>query len=107
MEKYFEIFSSVDAVLDIFAYQPVILSKKLPDEQMNYYRNYMKQLFQTLMTKKRFAQIRIPTAANAKESGLNADEFIRRMEAAYDVSYDQMALEMESDKFLFDQADSM
>lgn len=75
-EKYFEIFSSVDAVLDIFAYQPVVLSRQLPDQQMNYYRNYMKQLFQKLMTKKRFAQIRIPTAANAKESGLNADEFI-------------------------------
>ena len=106
-EKYFELFSSVDAVLDIFAYQPVILSKKLPDEQMNYYRNYMKQFFQTLMTKERFVQIRIPTVANANESGLSADDFIERMEAAYDVSYDQMALEMERDKVLFDQADKI
>ena len=106
-EEYFKLFEGVDAVLDIFAYQPVILGKDLPDQQMNYYKNYMKHLFQTLMTKKRFAQIRIPTAANAEESGLAEDEFIERMEAAYGISYDQMAIEMERDKFLFDQADQI
>lgn len=89
-DKYFSILEQVDAVLDVFSYQPVILGEKLPDEQMNLYRAYVGRLFQTLMTKKRFTQIRIPTKENAMESNLDAEEFITRMELAYDINYEQL-----------------
>ena len=54
---------------------------------MELYRRYISQLFEKLVTCRRFAQIRIPTEANAAESGLDPQEYIRRMDRAYDVDY--------------------
>ena len=80
-------FSKFDAVLDVFAYRPVILGAEMDEDKFELYRNYMAQLFSKLMNCKRFTQIRIPTAANAEESGLSPQEYIRRMESAYDIDY--------------------
>lgn len=55
---------------------------------MELYRRYISQLFEKLVTCRRFAQIRIPTEANAAESGLDPQDYIRRMDRAYDVDYD-------------------
>ena len=55
--------------------------------QTELYRRYISQLFEKLVTCRRFAQIRIPTEANAAESGLDPQEYIRRMDRAYDVDY--------------------
>ncbi|MBO4306497.1 MAG: aminopeptidase [Clostridia bacterium] len=92
-DKYFELFSKFDAVLDIFAYQPVILGYKLDDGHMELYRKYVSRLFYKLMGCKRFTQIRIPTKANAAESNLEPDDYIRRMERAYDINYEKLAAE--------------
>jgi leucyl aminopeptidase (aminopeptidase T) len=89
-DKYFSMLGQVDAVLDVFTYQPVILGAKLSDEQMNLYRAYVGRLFQILMGKKRFTQIRIPTVENAQETNLEPEEFILRMEKAYDIDYDRL-----------------
>ncbi len=86
-EPYFDLFSKFDAVLDVFAYRPVILGAEMDEDKFELYRNYMAQLFSKLMNCKRFTQIRIPTAANAEESGLSPQEYIRRMESAYDIDY--------------------
>lgn len=88
--KYFSVFSQVDTVLDIFTYQPVVLGGVLEEHQMNHYRNYMGQLIRTLGTAPRFLQIRIPTVDHAMESGLNLEEYVKRMEEAYDIDYDQL-----------------
>lgn len=93
--RYFALFSSFDAVLDIFAYQPVVLGEPLEDAAMERYRRYMRALFGKLMTCRRFTQLRLPTAANAAESGLAAPEFIARMERAYDIDYDALAASCE------------
>lgn len=90
-ERYFELFSKFDAVLDIFAYQPVVLGYAIEDAQMELYRKYISQLFYKLMECKRFTQIRIPTMANAAESGLDPEDYIRRMEDAYDIDYNAVA----------------
>ncbi|MBD5149169.1 MAG: aminopeptidase [Oscillibacter sp.] len=86
-EQYFDLFTKFDAVLDVFAYRPVILGYEIDREKFELYRRYMAQLFSKLMTCKRFTQIRIPTAANAEESGLDPQDYIQRMERAYDVDY--------------------
>ena len=86
-ERYFGLFSKFDAVLDVFACQPIVLGYELEGAQMELYRRYISQLFEKLVTCRRFAQIRIPTAANAAESGLDPQEYIRRMDRAYDVDY--------------------
>ena len=86
-ERYFDLFTKFDAVLDVFAYRPVILGYEIDKDQFELYRKYMAQLFSKLMTCKRFTQIRIPTAANAEESGLDPQDYIQRMERAYDVDY--------------------
>ena len=86
-ERYFGLFSKFDAVLDVFACQPIVLGYELEDAQMDLYRRYILQLFEKLVTCRRFAQIRIPTEANAAESGLDPQDYIRRMDRAYDVDY--------------------
>ena len=90
-QRYFELFTRFDAVLDVFAYRPVVLGYEIGEEQFALYRRYMAQLFGKLMECKRFAQIRIPTAANAEGSGLDPQEYIRRMESAYDIDYAAVA----------------
>ncbi len=94
-ENYFEIFSKFDAVLDVFAYQPIAIGYELPPKQKKLYQNYITQLFSALMKSKRFTQIRIPTQANAEESGLLPEDYISRMEKAYDIDYDMLYLKCE------------
>lgn len=89
-ENYFKIIAGFDAVLDLFAYRPVVLNTKLNDIQTGLYRKYMSALFRTLSGAKRFTQIRIPTDENAAESNLSPDEYIRRMTAAYDIDYTRL-----------------
>lgn len=91
-ERYFELFSRFDAVLDVFAYQPVVLGYELEKEQMALYRNYMAQLFHKLMTCKRFTQIRVPTEENAAESNLKPQDYMQRMNRAYDVDYEAIGV---------------
>lgn len=86
-DQYFDLFTKFDAVLDVFAYRPVILGYEIDHDKFELYRKYMAQLFSKLMSCKRFTQIRIPTAANAEESGLKPQDYIQRMERAYDVDY--------------------
>ena len=89
-ERYFNLFSGFDAVIDVFAYRPVILGFEIEQNKFELYRKYMAQLFSRLMQEKRFTQIRIPTAANAEESGLGVDDYIHRMTNAYDIDYDEL-----------------
>ena len=100
-ERYFELISKFDAVLDVFACQPIVLGYPLEDDQMNLYRRYIAQLFGKLMECKRFAQIRIPTEANAAESGLDPEDYITRMNEAYDVDYEALgaACRQEAEKY--------
>ena len=84
-DRYFDLFSKFDAVLDVFAYQPVVLGYQIEEAQMALYSRYMSGLFHRFMSCKRFTQIRIPTQANGAESGLDPQEYIRRMNHAYDI----------------------
>ena len=88
--RYFEIFSKFDVVLDVFAYQPITLGKKIDEEKMVLYRKYISGIFDALIKSKRFVQIRVPTQENGMESGLDPQEYIRRMTAAYDIDYDAL-----------------
>lgn len=84
---YFDFLSSFDTVLDIFAYQPIVLGTKLEEGQMKLYCRYISRTFYALMKAKRFLQIRIPTEENAQEAGIEAKEYVRRMDAAYAIDY--------------------
>lgn len=90
-DRYFEMISGFDAVLDVFACQPIVLGYPLEAEQLDLYRTYIARLFRALMGCKRFTQIRIPTTANAEESGLEPEDYIRRMNRAYDIDYEALA----------------
>lgn len=100
-ERYFALFSQFDAVLDVFAYQPIILGCEIEEKQMELYRRYMSQLFRRLIACRRFAQIRVPTQANAEESGLDPQDYIRRMDRAYDIDYDAVRAACESERERF------
>ena len=91
-EKYYSIFDQVDAVLDIFAYRPVVLNYDIGEEQMTTYRQHMSSIFKALSNKKRFAQIRIPTVENAEETDMAPEDFIQRMERAFDIDYDKLRI---------------
>lgn len=84
--------SKFDAVLDIFTYQPIVLGYELVPERKNYIKITLNNCFFTLMKSKRFTQIRIPTLANAVESGLPPEEYISRMEKAYSIDCDKLYL---------------
>lgn len=87
-EKYFELVKNFDTVLDLFAYQPIVLGCELPQEQLKIYKRYMSELFSKLVNIKRFIQIRLPTEANADESNLDPQDFICRLDSAYDIDYE-------------------
>ena len=100
-DRYFELFTPFDAVLDVFAYQPIVLGGRIEEGQMELYRRYISRIFEKLVACKRFAQIRIPTEANAAESGLDPQDYIRRMNHAYEVDYEEVraACEREAERF--------
>lgn len=87
-DKYFDLFKSFDTVLDLFTYQPIVLGCKLAQEQTDIYKSYISELFYKLVNIKRFIQIRLPTEANADESGLDPQDFINRLNNAYDIDYE-------------------
>jgi len=89
-ERYFNMLSAFDAVIDVFAYRPVVLGCEIEEAKSNLYRKYMAQLFSVLMKCKRFTQVRLPTVGNAEESGLTAADYIVRMTRAYDIDYDAL-----------------
>lgn len=89
-DAYFNRLDAFDTVLDVFAYQPVVLGYEIESETLLLYRRYMANLFRTLLRAKRFLQIRLPTVENAAESSLAPDEFVRRMTAAYDIDFDAL-----------------
>ena len=91
-DGYFDRFDRFDTVLDLFAQRPVVLGEQLPAPAMKRYRRYVRALFGKLMQCKRFVQIRLPTAANAEESGLAPEEYVRRLNAAYRIDYERLAL---------------
>ncbi|MXQ73485.1 aminopeptidase [Clostridiaceae bacterium DONG20-135] len=91
-DRYFDMLSHFDAVIDIFTYRPVVLNADIGDSQMKLYRRYMSQLFPAFMKSKRVTQIRIPTLENAQESGLEPNDFMQRMELAYAISYDDLKI---------------
>ena len=43
-DRYFDLFSKFDAVLDVFAYQPIVLGYQIENEQMALYRKYISQV---------------------------------------------------------------
>lgn len=100
-DRYFELFSKFDAVLDVFAYQPIVLGYQIENEQLALYRKYISQLFYKLMECKRFTQIRVPTEANAAESNLDPQDYIQRMNKAYDIDYEMVdtACKREAERF--------
>lgn len=104
-ETYFAQFDRFDAVLDLFAQRPIILGSQLPTDAMERYRSYIRRLFGKLMQCSRFAQIRLPTAENAAECSLPAEEFIRRMEAAYQLDYTRLLYDCTKAKALAEQYD--
>lgn len=100
-DRYFELFSKFDAVLDVFAYQPIVIGYQIENEQMALYRKYISQLFYKLMECKRFTQIRVPTEANAAEANLDPQDYVQRMNKAYDIDYEMVgtACKREAERF--------
>lgn len=100
-DRYFDLFSEFDAVLDVFAYQPIVLGYQIENDQMALYRKYISKLFYKLIECKRFTQIRVPTEANAAESNLDPQEYVQRMSKAYDIDYELVgtACKREAERF--------
>lgn len=86
-EKYYSIFQSVDIIIDICMYEAVIPRENMTKEGMVKYKDYMRRLFKVLTSKSKFVQIRMPTTANVQDSNIEVEDFIRRMEEAYNIDY--------------------
>ena len=59
------------------------------------------QIFYKLMKCRRFTQIRVPTEANAAESNLDPQDYVQRMNKAYDIDYEavHIACKRETERF--------
>jgi leucyl aminopeptidase (aminopeptidase T) len=88
-EKYFDIFKSVDIVIDILTYSPAP-APGFPKERMPFYGQYMGTLFKTLTQKKYFIQVKVPTPENAQEEGLDYEIFNSALLNALDIDYSIM-----------------
>ncbi len=88
--RYFARFEGFDLVLDVFAQPPIALGKQLLPAQMAVYRRYVATLFSVLMKAPRFVQLRLPTAANAREAGIDPADYIARLEHAFRVDCDAL-----------------
>lgn len=86
-EKYFKLFDAIDIVVDICMYRPVVPSADFPKEGLDMYRNFMGNLFQKFIQKKKLVQLRVPTKENAMESGLAYEVYENMMVKAYDIDY--------------------
>lgn len=86
-DRYFDILAPVNVVIDIFMQPPVVPGEDMPEKALPLYRAYMRGLFDRLGGVDTFVQVRVPTAANAAESGLSPEAFVARMARAYDIDY--------------------
>jgi aminopeptidase len=88
-EKYFDIFKPADVVIDILTYPPSPAAG-FPKEKLPFYGKYMGQLFRTLTQKRTFIQVKVPSAENAAEAGVNKDIFETALLSAMDIDYPKM-----------------
>lgn len=89
-EQYFDFLAPVNVVIDVFMHEPVAPGPDMLETAMPLYRAYMRGLFGRLMKAEKFVQVRLPTPENAAESGLSPEDFVSRMNQAYDIDYDAL-----------------
>lgn len=102
-EKYFDIFKSVDIVIDILTYSPAPATG-FPRERMPFYGQYMGSLFKALTQKKYFIQVKVPTPENAQEEGIDYEIFNSAMLKALDIDYSLMKKKCTALAFQFKDA---
>lgn len=88
-EKYFDIFKSVDIVIDILTYSPAP-APGFPRERIPFYGQYMGPLFKILTQKKYFIQVKVPTPENAQQEGMGYEIFNSALLNALDIDYSLM-----------------
>lgn len=82
-DKFFKMFEHADMVIDLLTYSPA--PKGMAEERIPFYGQYMQKLFQTLMQKKSFLQVKVPTRENAVMAGIDFDIFESTILKALDV----------------------
>lgn len=102
-DSYYQIFEPFSIVIDIFMQQPPSPYPGKNSDAVTYYRDYFMKLFTALEGKKKFVQIRIPTIENAELSNLAYEDYMQRMNLAYDIDY--TALLKECNDFVAVQKD--
>ena len=91
-QRFFKSFEEVSVVIDICTYEPVKPHKEFPKDKINFYREYMRELFKALSNKEKFVQITVPTIENSLGSNLDFEEYKTLMMKAYNINYDELKI---------------
>lgn len=89
-DRFYKIYDSVDVVVDLQMESIGIVSKSMPKEKFEFYRQHMARFFQSIMNKEKIIQITMPTRQNAVEANMEPEEYIRKMNAAFDLDYSEL-----------------
>ena len=89
-EKYFELFDHVDGVIDLCLVTPVIPHSDFPTEKRDPYKKYMGRLFQKLLNKSFFIQVKLPSPQLCSTLGIETDLYERCFEKAVLVDYKKL-----------------
>ena len=89
-EKYFELFDHVDGVIDLCLVPPVIPHPDFPSGKKDAYKKYMGTLFQKLMNKSFFIQVKLPTPQLCSTLGIETDLYEKCFEKAVQVDYNKL-----------------
>lgn len=85
----YSIYEWCDSALDIF-YYGIKPSEDFPQDKMDDYRTEMMAIMRILMTKKKYIQLRMSTAENANELGMDYDVYKDVFNQAIDVDYTEL-----------------
>lgn len=89
-EIYSDIFSKMDAVVDIFMYGPSP-HREFPQNKMSLYRQYIRNMFNALSSNKKiFIQVQVPTIENAADNNMDFEVYKNSMYEALSMDIDKL-----------------
>lgn len=91
-ERFFNIFDAADVVIDLLAVSPGSVGRKISENKIPIFRDYMKKLFDRLREKEKMIQLRLPSDEMAQALNINPDSFKRLLLNAYSVDYDNLKI---------------
>lgn len=84
-EKFYQLFDCVDVVIDLMMQSLNHVGEDMPEDKFELYHQHMGMFFGKVMSKEKLIQITMPTKQNAIEAKMEPEEYIKRMNDAFNI----------------------